>query len=83
MWVTVSSQVRASLIVDAAPPGCVLANDRGQVADRCSALSELFDDATFAHLDRLGVAWCGAAWTSGAGRGRLTQWLADNVGTDG
>jgi SAM-dependent methyltransferase len=63
--------------------GYVFTNDGAQVGDRWSALSELFDEATFRHLDRLGV---GPGWHCldvGAGGGRVAQWLADRVVPEG
>lgn len=59
--------------------GYLLTNDAAEVTDRWAALGELFDEATFRHLGRLGVT---AGWHCldvGAGGGRVAQWLADRV----
>lgn len=59
------------------------AERRKIVDEHLATLAALLDEATFGHLERLGVTagWrCGEA---GAGAGTVAQWLAGHVGATG
>jgi SAM-dependent methyltransferase len=61
----------------------LLPNAEEAAAERFAAFTELFDPATFAHMDRLGVAKGWRCWEVGAGGESVVRWLADRVGSDG
>jgi SAM-dependent methyltransferase len=59
------------------------AERRKIVDEHLATLAALLDEATFGHLERLGVTADWRCWEAGAGAGTVAQWLADRVGATG
>jgi hypothetical protein len=58
--------------------------ERGKILDEhLATLAALLDEATFGHLDRLGVTAGWRCWEAGAGAATVPQWLAARVGATG
>ena len=58
--------------------------ERRKIADdHLATLAALLDEATFGHLQRLGVTAGWRCWEAGAGAGTVAQWLAGRVGATG
>ena len=56
--------------------GYLLDNSAQEALGRFSALSDLFDDGTFRHFERLGVDAGWSCWEVGAGGSSVAAWLA-------
>jgi SAM-dependent methyltransferase len=70
--------------VAAVRPGYIMAANPDPIeADRLSGLEALYDPATVAVLDGLGIAPGATVLEAGAGHGSITRWLADRVGPGG
>lgn len=63
--------------------GYLLDNAAALAADRWAALSELYDEATFGHLTRLGARRGARCLEVGAGGGGVAHWLAQAVAPTG
>jgi len=63
--------------------GYLLANAAPGASQRLGAIAELFDPATFRHLDRLGLAPGWRCWEVGAGGTSVVDHLASRVGPGG
>ena len=63
--------------------GYLLDNQQPQAGDRFTALSALFDDCTFRHLERTGVGNGWQCWEVGAGSPTVPAWLASRTGPAG
>lgn len=63
--------------------GYLFDNQQDEAGERFDALSELFDPATFRHLDALGVRPGASVWEVGAGGPGVPRWLAGRVGPGG
>jgi SAM-dependent methyltransferase len=58
--------------------------ERKKILDEhLATLAALLDDATFGHLERLGVTAGWRCWEAGAGAGTVARWLAGRVGASG
>jgi SAM-dependent methyltransferase len=67
----------------ASPPRYPFDNTASQARTRLASLSTIYDEATFRHLDRLGI---GPGWTClevGAGAGSVAAFMGDRVGQAG
>jgi len=58
-------------------------NKAEEAGTRFSALSEIFDRTTFAHIERIGIRKGWNCWEVGAGATSVITWLADQVGATG
>ncbi|MEO6885477.1 MAG: methyltransferase domain-containing protein [Jatrophihabitantaceae bacterium] len=63
--------------------GYLLDNARPEAGERFAAFAELFDLATFAHIQALGIRSGWHCWEVGAGSAAVPTWLADHVGATG
>ena len=63
--------------------GYLLDNQQAEAGARLAALAEVFDPATFRHLDGLGIAPGWRCWEVGAGGPSVPWWLATRVGPAG
>jgi SAM-dependent methyltransferase len=63
--------------------GYLLDNQQAEAGARFTALAEIFDPATFRHLDGLGIAPGWRCWEVGAGGHSVPRWLAERVGPAG
>ena len=63
--------------------GYLLDNRQTQAGVRFAALAELFDPATFARVQRLGIASGWRCWEVGAGGRSVPAWLAERTGPRG
>ncbi len=63
--------------------GYLLANETPGAAERLGAIADLFDPATFRHLDRLGLAEGWRCWEVGAGGASVVDHLAARAGSTG
>jgi SAM-dependent methyltransferase len=61
----------------------LLDNRQAQAGVRFEALSELFNDSTFQHVNKLGIQQGWRCWEVGAGGGSVAAWLARRVGPKG
>jgi SAM-dependent methyltransferase len=61
----------------------LLDNQQAEAGARFAALSEIFDPATFRHLDGLGIAPGWRCWEVGAGGPSVPRWLSTRVGPAG
>lgn len=61
----------------------ILDNAAPQTQARFSALAELYDLSTIAHLERIGVGRGWRCWEIGAGPGSIAQWLSCKVESAG
>jgi SAM-dependent methyltransferase len=57
----------------------LLANAETQAADRFQALKALYNEATFASLERLGISPSWRCWEVGAGGPSVPEWMAGRV----
>jgi SAM-dependent methyltransferase len=53
------------------------------VDEHLATLAALLDEATFGHLERLGVTAGWRCWEAGAGAGTVARWLAGRAGATG
>ena len=67
----------------AADEGYLLDNRQPEAGRRLQALSTLFDDWTFRHLQKLGLSPGWRVWEVGAGGPTVPAWLAGQVGREG
>lgn len=65
------------------PTPYLLANAAAQAEARFEALSTLFDQVTFDHLDRVGIRPGWRCWEVGAGGPSVAAWMALRVGPAG
>lgn len=63
--------------------GYLLDNRQVQAGTRFSALSALFDQSTFRHIDALGITEGWRCWEVGAGGPGVPLWLTERVGRSG
>ena len=63
--------------------GYLLDNGQREAGRRFDALSALFDDSTFRHARRLGLAPGWHVWEVGAGAPTVPRWLVEQVGSTG
>lgn len=63
--------------------GYLLDNQQAEAGTRFDALAELFDPATFRHIEALGITAGGRCWEVGAGGPSVPSWLAAHVGPAG
>ena len=63
--------------------GYLLDNRAAAAQRRFGALSALFDDGTFRHIDALGIQPGWRCWEVGAGGPSVPNWLAGRAGQDG
>lgn len=63
--------------------GYLLDNQQDEAGQRFDALSALFNDSTFRHARRVGLAPGWRVWEVGAGGPSVPAWLAEQVGLDG
>src|SRR5262245_60279226 len=61
----------------------LLDNRAAAAQRRFGALSALFDDVTFRHVEALGIQRGWRCWEAGAGGPSVPNWLAGRVGPDG
>ena len=61
----------------------LLDNRAAAAQRRFGALSALFDDGTFRHIDALGIQPGWRCWEVGAGGPSVPNWLAGRAGQDG
>ena len=61
----------------------LLDNRAAAAQSRFAALSALFDDVTFRHIQALGLQRGWRCWEVGAGGPSVPNWLADRAGPDG
>jgi ubiquinone/menaquinone biosynthesis C-methylase UbiE len=61
----------------------VLDNAAPQALARFAALSELYDETSMRHLQRIGVTRGWQCWEIGAGHGSIAAWLCGQVGPSG
>jgi SAM-dependent methyltransferase len=63
--------------------GYLLDNRQSEAGERFDALSRMFDESTFRHLEAAGVAAGWRCWEVGAGGSSVPRWLAGRVGPTG
>jgi SAM-dependent methyltransferase len=61
----------------------LLENGDAQADVRLRALAAIFDDTTFRHLEKLGLAGGWRVWEVGAGGPSVPRWLSEKVGHQG
>ena len=64
-------------------PDYLLSNRHAQAGQRFVALAELFDESTFRHFERIGIAPGWRCWEVGAGGCSVVRWIAERVGRSG